>query len=145
MRYKLLVLSLLIVPTALLADPDISKRISSPEETEHRLAQIRSALESFQVLTNSLRTKKAKANCIEIDWDKIGNHQWDIQTIGFSNWVDFVELRLAKLEMDQIELKVQNAQLRRVSPIVLTALREDFEKARKKMNELIQSELEKVE
>ncbi len=103
------------------------------EEFNDRLTDIRGALTSFRSLTELLR-KNAKSKddpnsafstpgtprtaryriCEDaLDLLSVGNLDWDIQTIGFSNWTDLLQLHHKQAELETARLRLEIATLRK--------------------------------
>lgn len=104
------------------------------ETAMYRLDQVSEALESFTVLTGILMDEAGAvypgdipegAPPVEIDpalFAGIGNMEWDMQHIGFHNWVRYVRATLETQRMRIMELELRIAGLEGADAVDLDSM-----------------------
>lgn len=136
--YCVSILALVLSIASASAEPktekaQIANTLQDAEEFDDRLNDIRGALASFRTLTELLR-KNAKSKddpngafsspgtprtaryriCEDaLDLLSVGNLDWDIQTIGFANWTDLLQLHHKQAELESARLRLEIATLRK--------------------------------
>lgn len=135
MRYVTLLAAALVVAVA----PGLAG--AEPVEFDmdtaaYRLDQVAEALESFTVLTGILMEEAGAlypsdipegAGPVSIDpalFAGIGYMEWDMQHLGFRNWVRYVRATLEYQRMRIMELEFRVAELEGASPSELDAMAE---------------------
>ena len=171
MRFTLLVfsfacLSQLSTVEAQSASPDaIRKAFGNSNEFSERLTQTKSALESFRKLTELIRghahsdadpkialqepqiPKSARydVKLERTDLLAIGNLDWDVQTIGFQNWIDFIRAHQKSLEVENAKLQLENARLSHASSTRIHEIEANSRRLLKELDELVKAEQDKAE
>lgn len=88
------------------AEHTYEKRFSC-EQALFFLDHVRGALSSFAALTGEAR-KKLPASSVKA----VGNTEWDVQTLGFTNWANAIEGALRRQDLELKRLKAQLAEER---------------------------------
>lgn len=104
----------------------------------NRTSQIRNALSSFQKLTTKAQTVLEKEALNEV-----GNTGWDIQNLGFPNWVDTAEgtIRKQDYQIKKLELELAQKQYEagEIEQAVLDSKVESYETAKQNFQQFWQS------
>ena len=115
------------------ADYTYNERFSSKRSLES-LATIKSALESFRKLTETVANKISKEGLA-----KIGNTSWEMQNLGFVNHVEAVKGTILKQEYLIKKLTYELAQIKSKSGEInqrdLLEIKREYEKAEKQFQE----------
>lgn len=103
------------IDTSRLPEKDVLENRFSVTNAESRLNQVDQALGSFRAIT-----EKSRGKLTAEELQKIGNTSWEVQSLGFQNWVGSVrgtlknqDYRIKKLEYELAQRMFQSGEIKK--------------------------------